>query len=237
MEKKSILVLGAGRSSSALVSYLLENAETCGWHVTVGDYFEQFARDRIGQSKFGSSIRFNIEESESCNEAVAASDVVISLVPANLHPRVAALCLKFGKHLFTASYVSDEMQSYHEEAQSKNLLFMNECGLDPGIDHMSAMEIIDKINSKGGEILSFESFAGGLIAPETDPKNPWRYKFTWNPRNVVMAGQGVAKFIEKGEFKFIPYQQLFKRTTYVHIPEYGDFQGYANRDTLKYINS
>lgn len=235
--KKSILVLGAGRSSSALISYLLENAEKGGWHVTVGDYFEESAKERIGQSKFGSAIRFNIEELELCNEAVSAADVVISLVPADLHPSVASMCLKLGKHLFTASYVSDKMQSFHDEAKSKGLLFMNECGLDPGIDHMSAMEIIDKIKGRGGKILSFESFAGGLIAPETAPDNPWRYKFTWNPRNVIMAGQGVAKFFEEGEFKFIPYQQLFKRTTSVHIPGYGDYQGYANRDSLKYIHT
>ena len=235
--KKSILVLGAGRSSSALISYLLDHAEKGSWHVTVGDYFVESAIERIGQSKFGTAIRFNLEEVDSASKAISKADVVISLVPADLHPRVAALCLEFGKHLFTASYVSDKMQSYHEEAKSKDLLFMNECGLDPGIDHMSAMEIIDKIKANGGTILSFESFAGGLIAPETAPDNPWRYKFTWNPRNVVMAGQGVAKFIEEGEFKFIPYQQLFKRTTYVHIPGYGDYQGYANRDSLKYINT
>ncbi len=235
--KKSILVLGAGRSSSALISYLLENAENGGWQVTVGDYMEQAAKDRIGHSKFGTAIRFNIEETELCSEAVSAADVVISLVPADLHPRVAELCLKFNKHLLTASYVSDKMQSYHEDAKSKGLLFMNECGLDPGIDHMSAMEVIDKIKERGGRILSFESFAGGLIAPETDPDNPWRYKFTWNPRNVVIAGQGVAKFIEQGEYKFIPYQQLFKRTTNVHIHGYGDYQGYANRDSLKYIDT
>lgn len=237
MKAKSILVLGAGRSSSALISYLLDHAEKGGWHVTVGDLFEQAAKDRIERSKFGSAIQFNIEDIERCNQAIATSDVVISLLPPSLHPRVAALCLQFKKHLFTASYVSEEMQAFHDEAKSKGLLFMNECGLDPGIDHMSAMEIIDRIKSDRGEVLSFESFAGGLIAPETDPNNPWRYKFTWNPRNVVMAGQGVAKFIEEGEFKFIPYQQLFRRTTYVHIPGYGDYQGYANRDSLKYIHT
>ena len=237
MSKKSILVLGAGRSSSSLISYLLDNADQCGWHVTVGDYYEQAAKDRIGQSTFGTVIRFDIEEQELCEAAIKPADVVISLLPAGYHPRVAQLCLTFNKHLFTASYVSDEMQSYHEEAKKKSLLFMNECGLDPGIDHMSALEIIDRIKSNGGKILSFESFAGGLIAPETDPENPWRYKFTWNPRNVVMAGQGVAKFIQESEYKFIPYQQLFERTTYVHIPGYGDFHGYANRDSLKYINT
>ncbi len=235
--KKSILVLGAGRSSSALISYLLQHAGQNDWQVTVGDFNEQAAKERVGDSEHGVAIRFNIEEYEQSSRAIAATDVVVSLLPAGFHPRVAKLCLAFNKHLFTASYISDEMQSFHKEALEKGLLFMNECGLDPGIDHMSAMDIIDRIKANGGNIRSFESFAGGLIAPETDPDNPWRYKFTWNPRNVVLAGQGTAKFIQEGQYKFIPYQQLFTRTTFVRIPDYGDFQGYANRDSLKYINT
>jgi saccharopine dehydrogenase (NADP+, L-glutamate forming) len=235
--KKSILVLGAGRSSSALISYLLNNAESEGWHVVVGDYYKQSAIERVGSSGHGNAIQFNIEQTEIAAKAVEGADIVISLLPADFHPRVAKLCLHHNKHLFTASYISNEMQSFHQEALNKNLLFMNECGLDPGVDHMSAMEIIDRIKAKGGSILSFESFTGGLIAPDTDPDNPWRYKFTWNPRNVVMAGQGTAKFIQEGQYKFIPYQQLFTRTTSVHIPDFGDFEGYANRDSLKYINT
>lgn len=237
MKNKSILVLGAGRSSSACITYLLNQSESMGWHVTVGDFILAAAVERIGQSKNGTAIRFNIEENAACEEAIKSTDIVISLLPASFHPRVAKQCLNFGKHLFTASYVSDEMQSFHDEAKSKNLLFMNECGLDPGIDHMSAMEIIDRTKAKGGKILSFESFTGGLIAPDTAPENPWRYKFTWNPRNVVVAGQGTAKFIQEGQYKFISYQQLFTRTTSVHIPGYGNYQGYANRDSLKYINT
>lgn len=237
MEKKSILVLGAGRSSSACITYLLNQSESKGWHVTVGDFILAAAVERIGQSKNGTAIRFNIEENAACAEAIQSADIVISLLPASFHPRVAKHCLNFSKHLFTASYVSDEMQSFHDEAKSKNLLFMNECGLDPGIDHMSAVEIIDRTKAKGGKILSFESFTGGLIAPDTAPENPWRYKFTWNPRNVVVAGQGTAKFIQEGQYKFISYQQLFTRTTSIHIPGYGNYQGYANRDSLKYINT
>ncbi len=237
MKKKSILVLGAGRSSSALITYLLERAEQGGWHVTVGDYYLKSALERIGNSKYGTGIAFNIDNTESCKKAIQTSDLVISLLPSNFHPQVARLCIALNKHLFTASYVSEEMESFADEAMSKGLLFMNECGLDPGIDHMSAMEIIDRIKADGGKVISFESFAGGLIAPTTDPENPWRYKFTWNPRNVVMAGQGVAKFIQEGQYKFIPYQRLFTRTTNVHVPELGDFQGYANRDSLKYIDT
>lgn len=237
MDKKVILVLGAGRSSSALIDYLLDNASVSGWHVTVGDFNLKSAQERVGSSKNGTPIQFNIEETQQSEKAIQTSDIVISLLPAAFHPKVARLCLKFSKHLFTASYISDEMLSFHDEAVSKGLLFMNECGLDPGIDHMSAMDLINRIKNKGGNILSFESFTGGLIAPETAVENPWRYKFTWNPHNVVVAGQGAAKFLQEGQYKFISYQQLFKRTTSIHIPNFGDFEGYANRDSLKYINA
>jgi saccharopine dehydrogenase (NADP+, L-glutamate forming) len=158
-------------------------------------------------------------------------------MPAHLHPLVAKLCLKLNKHLLTASYVSDEMAEFHEEAKAKNLLFLNECGLDPGIDHMSAMQVIDSIKARGGKLTTFESFTGGLISPQTDPQNLWRYKFTWNPRNVVMAGQGTAKFLQEGQYKYIPYTKLFKRLTPVTVDGLGDFEGYANRDSLKYVNT
>jgi saccharopine dehydrogenase (NADP+, L-glutamate forming) len=130
--------------------------------------------------------------------------------------------------------VSEEMRALHKYSIENDLLFLNECGLDPGIDHMSAMKIIDSIRANDGSLISFESFTGGLISPETDKENPWRYKFTWNPRNVVMAGQGTAKFLENDSYKYIPYQQLFKRTTQISIPGHGIFEGYANRDSLKY---
>ena len=136
--------------------------------------------------------------------------------------------------MVTASYISDAMQSLDEEAKANNLVFMNEIGLDPGIDHMSAMKVIDEIRDKGGKIILFESFCGGLVAPESD-NNLWNYKFTWNPRNVVLAGQGgVAKFIQEGTYKYIPYNKLFRRTEFMEVEGYGRFEGYANRDSLKY---
>jgi saccharopine dehydrogenase-like NADP-dependent oxidoreductase len=158
-------------------------------------------------------------------------------MPAHLHAIVAKICLQLRKHLLNASYVTEEMKSFDEEARSKDLLFLNECGLDPGIDHMSAMQVIDRIKASGGRVVSFESFTGGLIAPETDPENPWRYKFTWNPRNVVMAGQGTARYLQDGSFKYIPYQQLFQRITHVTVPGFGEYEGYANRDSLKYLET
>ena len=165
---------------------------------------------------------------------VELSDLVISMLPARMHMGIAEKCLLYQKHFLSASYVSKEMKLLHEEARSKGLIFLNECGLDPGLDHMSAMKIIDEIKGEGGIIHGFESFAGGLIAPEFDD-NPWNYKLTWNPRNVVLAGQGgVAKFKQENTYKYIPYQQLFRRTERINIADYGKFEGYANRDSLKY---
>ena len=230
---RSILVLGAGRSSSALIDYLLLQAEQHDWIVTVGDVSLAAAEARVGKSTKGKAIGFDIHQDSSA-ESISNCDVVVSMLPALLHPIVAKKCIQFKKHLLTASYVSEEMRSLHMEAKQNGLLFLNECGLDPGIDHMSAMQVIDRIRQEGGELFSFESFTGGLIAPDTDPENPWRYKFTWNPRNVVMAGQGTAKFLQNGQYKYIPYQQLFRRTTQVAVPGYGDYEGYANRDSLQY---
>jgi saccharopine dehydrogenase-like NADP-dependent oxidoreductase len=233
----SILLLGAGRSSASLISYTLSQGKMNGWKVIVGDFSIDAAKERIGPSSVGQAIAFDITDRIGSAKAIEGADVVVSLLPAHLHPLVAEICLEKGKHLLTASYVSEEMHAFHEKAKAKNLLFMNECGLDPGIDHMSAMQVIDKIKDDGGKMISFESFTGGLIAPETDPQNPWRYKFTWNSRNVVMAGQATAKFLQDGKYKYVPYQQLFKRITKVSVPEYGEYEGYANRDSLKYIDT
>jgi saccharopine dehydrogenase (NADP+, L-glutamate forming) len=232
----NILVLGAGRSSSALIDYIIKQAEKFEWRVTVGDVSKQAAETRIGNGK-ATAISFDIQHLEQSQAAIGSADVVISLIPAHLHSLVAKICLAEGKHLLTASYVSPEMKSFHDEALQKGLLFLNECGLDPGIDHMSAKQVIDQIKSEGGKLTSFESFTGGLIAPETDPENPWRYKFTWNPRNVVMAGQSTAKYLQNGEYKFIPYQQLFQRITPVNVPGFGAYEGYANRDSLSYLDT
>lgn len=234
---RNILVLGAGRSSSVLIRYLLGKAAELSWTVTVADISQASAIERIENHPYGKAIAFDINNRENSAAAIEASDVVISLLPPPLHPRVASICLEKRKHLLTASYVSDQMKAFHERARSLNLLFLNECGLDPGIDHMSAMQIIDQLREEGAAVTSFESFTGGLIAPETDPDNPWRYKFTWNPKNVVTAGQATASFREAGVEKYIPYQQLFRRVTPVHVPGLGDLEGYANRDSLRYMST
>jgi len=234
---KRILVLGAGRSSSSLIGYLLANARTGEWSVTVGDVSLENAQAKVGSADGGRAVRFDAADIEHSKQVIEDADLVISLLPPALHPIVALRCLEAGKHFLTASYVSDELKAFDGEARAKGLIFLNECGLDPGIDHLSAMKVIDGIRSRGGTITSFESFTGGLVAPETDPENPWRYKFTWNPRNVVTAGQGTARYLHDGSIKYIPYQQLFRRTTAVYVPGHGNYEGYANRDSLKYIDT
>jgi len=233
-ESKIILVLGAGRSSSVLIAYLLQEAQVNGWRIIVADVSEAAAHERIGTSPAGKAIRFDIKDERTSRAIIAQADVVISLLPAAFHPVVARFCIELEKHLITASYVSNEMQLFDEEARQKNILLLNECGLDPGIDHMSVMQVLDKIRDVNGRIISIESFTGGLIAPETDSENPWRYKFTWNPRNVVVAGQSTAKYLHDGRYKYIPYQKLFDRTTNVMIDGVGMFEGYANRDSISY---
>lgn len=228
-----ILVLGAGRSSSALITYVQQQAQENGWSLTVGDYSLDAAQERIANINYGKAIRFDIRDRELSASVISAADVVVSLMPAHLHVEVARHCLEQGKHLLTASYVTPEMNELDQEARAKGLLFLNECGLDPGIDHMSAMQVIDRIRDSGGKLFSFESFTGGLIAPDTAPDNPWRYKFTWNPRNVVMAGQSTAKYLLNGRYQYIPYQQLFRRITPINVQGVA-YEGYANRDSLKY---
>lgn len=232
-----VLVLGAGRSATSLIAYLLQNAETHQWQVTIADYALQLAQEKINGHQHGKAVAFDIYEEKECQDLVAVNDVVISMLPAKYHPVVAEACLKFGKHLLTASYVSDDMKAMDKSAQQKGLLFLNECGLDPGIDHMSAKKVIDHIRvEKGLELKAFESFTGGLLAPDKNDDNPWQYGFTWNPRNVVLAGQGTVKFLMRGRYKYIPYRKLFKRIEMIHIPGHGYFEGYANRDSLQYLD-
>lgn len=231
-----ILILGAGRSASSLISYLLENAQSNDWKIIVADYALQLAEEKVKGHANGTAMAMNINQEDERNRAVTEADVVISMLPARFHPLVAEACLLLGKHLITASYVSEDMRALDAQAKEKGLLFLNECGLDPGIDHMSAKKVIDDIRGRGFELRAFESFTGGLLAPDPDDDNPWEYKFTWNPRNVVLAGQGTVKFIQEGHYKYIPYHKLFRRTEMIHIPGHGYFEGYANRDSLMYLD-
>lgn len=231
---KNILVIGAGRSATVLIQYFLENAVEYDWQVTVGDISEQLAAEKVGDNERGRAIAFDVFNESQRRDEVGKADIVVSMLPASMHFEVAKDCVELGKHLTTASYISKEMKALGEAAKAKDLTLLNETGLDPGIDHLSAMKLLDEIRGDGGKVEHFESFTGGLVAPESDD-NPWHYKFTWNPRNVVLASQGGAvKFIHNGKYKYIPYHRVFRRTEYIQIEGQGEFEGYANRDSLSY---
>lgn len=231
---RNILIFGAGRSASSLIRYLLSKSNEEKLHLTVADLSLNLAKAKTQDHPNATPLALDIFNADERRKAIENASIVISMLPAHLHIEIAKDCLEFKKHLVTASYISDAMQALNEEAIKNNLIFMNEIGLDPGIDHMSAMKVIDEIRSKGGKMLLFESFCGGLVAPESD-NNLWNYKFTWAPRNVVLAGQGgAAKFIQEGTYKYIPYSALFRRTEFLEVEGYGKFEAYSNRDSLKY---
>ena len=231
---KNILIIGAGKSSSYLIKYLLEKSNNENLRLTIGDICTKNADLMIQDHKNAKSILLDVFNLEQRQKLIKKSDLVISMLPARFHVEVAKDCISFGKHMVTASYISKEMKALDKAAKKKGLVFMNEIGVDPGIDHMSAMQIIDQIKGIGGKMLLFESFTGGLVAPEND-NNLWNYKFTWNPRNVVLAGQGgAAMFIQEGTYKYIPYHKLFRRTEFLNINGSGNYEAYANRDSLKY---
>lgn len=231
---RNILIIGAGRSASSLIQYLLNKSDDQNLQVTIGDLSIELAQRKTNGHKNATAIALDIFNETQRKSEIQKADIVISMLPAHLHIEVAKDCVLYKKNMVTASYISDGMQALDAEVKANNLVFMNEIGLDPGIDHMSAMKIIDEIQDKGGKMILFESFCGGLVAPESD-NNLWNYKFTWAPRNVVLAGQGgAAKFIQEGKYKYIPYHKLFRRTEFLEVEGYGRFEGYANRDSLKY---
>jgi saccharopine dehydrogenase-like NADP-dependent oxidoreductase len=229
---KRILILGAGRSASCLIEYLAQEALQHEWQLTVGDYMLDLVQKKTAAFPHVQAIEFDAYEQKHREKYISQADVVISMMPTTSHALIARTCVRLGKHLITASYTTPEIQLLHAEAQAKNVLILMEMGLDPGIDHMSAMQLIDKIRIAGAKIESFRSFSGGLMSPESD--NLWGYKFTWNPRNVVTAGQHGVKYLENGHFKYIPYHQLFSRTEAVHIQGQPELEVYANRDSLHY---
>jgi len=232
---KNILIIGAGRSATSLISYLLRQADQLDWRITVADVDVHLAEEKIGGHTRGTAMSFDIRNEEQRRFIITQHDLIISMLPAFMHAEVARDCVELGKHLATASYVSPEMKKLEGEAIKKGVLLLNECGLDPGLDHASAMKVIDEIKGKGGVLRSFKSYCGGLVAPQSND-NPWGYKFSWNPRNVILAGQGTAQWLDKGVVHFIPYNRLFRQTDIIVTEKYGQFDAYANRDSISYID-
>jgi saccharopine dehydrogenase-like NADP-dependent oxidoreductase len=228
-----IFVIGAGKSSTVLIQYLLDRAEEHDWFVTVGDMSEAAARSKVNNHTRGDAIFFDVYNENLRKACIQQADLIVSLLPANMHGPVAKDCIQYGKHFVSASYVSPEMQDLDASAKERGVILLNECGLDPGIDHMSAMRMIHEVKREGGQITCFESYAGGLISPESDT-NPWHYKMSWNPRNIVLAGQGITKFYWRDSLKIIPYSKLFSRYDILEVPGYGSYEGYPNRDSTRY---
>ena len=230
---KTVLILGAGLSSNTLIKYFIDHAIEMDIHVRVGDISLKTAISKTTGTKECSAFEFDVNNETQRVSEIAEADIVISMLPARMHPLVAKTCVDKKRNMVTASYISPEVKDLDEEARANGIVIMNECGVDPGIDHMSAMQMIHKIQEKGLRLVAFESSTGGLVAPGYE-NNPWQYKFTWNPRNVVLAGQDGARFLHNGKFKYIPYTKLFQRIETIQVPNLGEFEVYGNRDSLTY---
>jgi saccharopine dehydrogenase-like NADP-dependent oxidoreductase len=233
MNKATILLIGTGKSSSYLIKYLVDNAEAEDWKIIITDQNLSTVKHLESNPRVV-LVSIDINNYDERVELIQQSNLVISMLPAFMHPIVAKDCVRFKRHMVTASYVSSDMEALHQDAVLNGVTLMNEIGVDPGIDHLSAKQVLDRLKATGAKMNIFESFTGGLVAPEYD-NNPWGYKFTWNPRNVVVAGQGGAvKFVQEGQYKYIPYNKVFRRTEKISIDNFGLFEGYANRDSLRY---
>ncbi|SNT06488.1 saccharopine dehydrogenase (NADP+, L-glutamate forming) [Ekhidna lutea] len=233
---QNILIIGAGKSSTALINYLLDHATEEQWNITIAEKDLKLAESKIKDHPQAKAVPFDVFDEEILTNLVGEHELIISMLPASLHIHVARKCAELKKHFLTASYLTEEIKSLHGQFENAGKLMIMEMGLDPGIDHMSAMKVLDELREKKYELTGFETFTGGLVAEESVGDNPWKYKFTWNPRNVVLAGQGTCKFIQEGRYKYIPYQKLFRRTEAIYIPDHGYFEGYANRDSLSYLD-
>lgn len=232
---KHIVIFGAGKSSTFLIEYLVGQLHLHHWKLTVLDADRQAAQDKIGVHENAIAVELHAENEEERNKYVKSADIVISLLPPALHFHIALACLEFNKNLLTASYVDNNLESVRKEISAKKLLFLCEMGLDPGIDHMSAMQIIHKLQNEGAVITSFRSHCGGLVAPESDD-NPWRHKVSWNPKNIVLAGKTGAHYRENDYEKVLLYEELFNPSRMVNVPGIGQLAWYPNRDSLAYID-
>lgn len=230
---KNVLICGAGMSATNLISYMLEHSEEYDWNVIVGDINIETARRKINGHPRGKAVYFDCYDDELMEQYIKDADMVISLLPPGMHSAAAKIALRHNAHVVTASYASQEMMDMHEDAEARGLTFLNELGADPGIDHMNGMRSIDKIRDKEGELLAFTSYCGSLIAPES-LDNPWNYKFTWSPMNVVTAGSSGASYYKDHKIHCIPYSRLFTDQEEIIIPDFRTFEAYENRDSVTY---
>ena len=230
---KNIFVMGAGQSSSYLIKYLLEEAVKHNWFVTVGDMNVSLSRAIVNGHPCGNAIEFDVNDTQLRNKLIEQSDIVVNLLIPRFQYLVALDCLRFGKNLVTASYENPRVAELNNDAIRSGILILNEMGLDPGIDHMSAMSIIRRIKDNGGWVNSFISYGSGIPAPEVK-SNPLNYCITWNPTNIVKAGEAGAQYLEDGKIKMLPYHEVFRRTWEVEIEGLGTFEAYPNRDSLIY---
>uniref|UniRef100_A0A7C4CEA2 Saccharopine dehydrogenase n=1 Tax=candidate division WOR-3 bacterium TaxID=2052148 RepID=A0A7C4CEA2_UNCW3 len=227
---KRVLVLGAGLVARPMVRYLLDRAE-----VVVASRTRAKAEELVRGHERGRAVALFADDAAGLRGLVAEADVVVSLLPYTHHVAVARQCLEMRKHLVTTSYVSDAMRALDGPARAAGLLFLNEIGLDPGIDHMSAMAVIDNVRAEGGRVTSFESYCGGLPAPEAND-NPLGYKFSWSPRGVLMAGRNEARYLKDGREVVVPGPELFSRRWTLEVADGFTFEAYPNRNSLPYID-
>jgi saccharopine dehydrogenase (NADP+, L-glutamate forming) len=230
---KNVLILGAGQSSPFLISYMLKEAEKHDWFVTVADYNLEVAKQKVNGHPKGQAIQFDVNDEKLRNILIEKSDIVINLLAPPFQYLIALDCLTHSKSVISASYENPRVADLNKDAQRKGILILNEMGLDPGIDHMSAMLLIQKIRNEGGYITSFVSYGSAVPAPDVK-SNPFDYCITWNPRNVVMAGETGAIYMEEGKLKMLPYNQLFNRTWPVEVDGVGTMEAYPNRDSMVY---
>lgn len=231
---KKILLFGAGKSATVLIRYLLDHATEEHWLLIIAEANLELAQSKLNNHASGKAVAVQTEDLSLRRALITEADIVISMLPPALHIFVARDCLDIGRNLLTASYIDEELFLLKESIEARRLLFLCETGLDPGIDHMSAMQLFDRIRNNGGTITSFKSHCGGLIAPEND-NNPWHYKISWNPRNIALAGYAGALYKEDGILKEVPYDAVFENCATLEIPSLGRWACYPNRNSLTYI--
>lgn len=230
----TVLLIGAGKSATVLIDYLIAQAQKKIWKVIIADANREQVLLKTKHSPFAEAAGLDVTDDDHRAALIQKAHVVISMMPPALHFLVAKDCVEYRKHLLTASYLDHKIRSLDDEIKQRKLLFLCEMGLDPGIDHMSAMKLIDEIRSTGGKVTAFKSHCGGLVAPESDD-NPWHYKISWNPRNVVLAGKAGAEYKIDGQVIHKDYQQLFTACEKVQIEGLADLACYPNRDSLSYL--